>query len=351
MPIITADTHNLGRKVYFSDGKVIKPRPVGLEWIFLSSASPLRKIFLELSLFNEMCLPDLNFDNNHLGPSLKENKVDFLKLKHNDFSLSESRLEAVGAVLAIIQNFGLGDLHFENMALGESEDGNFIFSPIDIECAFESYTLASQSLVLPSKIFGAEKCGSAKLINKIKVDKLSFAPAIILRAYIETLLILQENSRKIITTLQEIIKDDSCISRVVLRETKKYINSLELGIVDSDYNSDELIQLKNGDVPYFFRFINSRKLYFWKDGKNYCESSIDVKSFDKLEAQLGIFSGDYFSMEQGRDFFKYGIAQVGKSFDCCLENNYNSLYKDVEIQYSKDTVNIKCRLGNYMCKR
>lgn len=351
MKIEAGDFHNFGNKVVLSNKKAIKPRPVGVEWLFLSMESDLRVLLKNAFGTKVDCLPNLKFSCNTFSPSLRKSEVDLLKVKPLERALIKSELAQIGTIIGLVQWFGLGDLHEENIAFGLDNFGKFIFSPIDIECIFEDYKIPSLSLMLPSYLLEEEGCGCYAVIEHLKKYPQDDAPAIILSAYIDSIKILDTIKKQVYSAIFKNGNPGELASRVIFRETEAYVKALR---ASSDYDSffnDEKKQLLNGDVPYFFRFLDSDKVYYWDSEQTYTESSIVFTDFAKMEDKFPLINEAYLSSRDFASIMKYGVAQITRYFDLTKNKNYQAQYRECAIIYEEEFAKIICPEGKLKCKR
>ena len=81
-----------------------------------------------------------------------------------------------------------------------------------------------------------------------------------------------EKIKKLITTL--ILENKQPIRKVV-RSTHEYVDLLEKKVLATDLSEplheSEKIQLARGDVPYYFRFSDASKLYYYSSPNDFTE--------------------------------------------------------------------------------
>jgi hypothetical protein len=349
MKNIEADSHNFGRKVFRQSDQIIKPRPIGLEWLFLSTDSLLRKLLNEIDIFCVDDFVDPRFDNYNFDPTLSESSVDFIQLDEVPLVLERKNLLSIGSLIALVQWFGMGDLHSENIFIGFHKN-KFIASPIDIECIFEEYKIPSQSLIIPSFLIKEEESGLAKVFDALKINLIENSSSVLLFGYVDTYLKLSENTKKIFETIKLISSLEKICSRVILRSTKKYYDHIS-GFNKLYLHQDEKFQAENGDIPYFFKFLTSQQIYYWKNEIEYEKSSILLSDFEKLEGQLPNIDESFIDSKAAIDSIKFGAIQIAKYFDHNAGENYTSEYLSVKINYSFNNIEIEFPEGKYKCAR
>lgn len=346
---IEADFHNFGRRVLKDENHILKPRPVGLEWLFLSKNSPLRKQLEQLEVFCIDNFVDLYFEDYSFEPTLDNSRLDLFELENKDLKLNRKELLSVGSIIGLTQWFGMGDLHSENIFIGH-KNNRFICSPIDIECLFDDFKLPSQSLIIPSYLIEENESGLSKIFTALQGQKNTEVVATILFSYIDTHIKLSEKSLDIFKTIFNIISSDKICSRVILRSTQKYYDHIS-GKHELEMFPDEEFQTKNGDIPYFFRFLNSKDLYFWKNEKEFIKSNIKTTDLEKLDQQIPIINESYFKFKKDINHIKVGIAQIARYFDIDDKKNYTSEYLGVKINYIDNDIEIQTSQGNFKCSR
>ncbi len=262
-PFKNADTHNFGRFVCQVDSEFIyKPRSIFWEWLFLDRSSSMRAI-LDLQKENLFgCLPHLIFKSENYSEGL----VEICSVNTLVPVLSEQDLIQTGAVLGLMSFFGITDLHKDNIACG-SFRGRYIFTPLDIEAVFDNIELPAQTLLLPSRLIDKDRCGLANILTQILPENLNLNSISLLSyGYVEALELLSQNSTEIFYKLTDLISKYNPVIRRVLKPTKDYYKALnEQSAVGVELDTSELIQLRRGDIPYFFKYTSSDEVYFYLD--------------------------------------------------------------------------------------
>ncbi|MGZ3789774.1 MAG: hypothetical protein ACXVLQ_14690 [Bacteriovorax sp.] len=248
---VLGDRHNGGKTVLLNEkGLVEKPRPCLAEWFFLSGESPLRNFFEANSIFS--FFPKLEFYGDDLS---KVGVVSFLNVDSNLLTETHaiSVSLAVGNLLAISQWFGLSDLHCENIKYGIDYKNNFILAPIDVECVFQEIKLPFQTRLIQKNI-NDENFGLKNLINS-KI----LLPVQVVAAYLETMEVLSSQQEQVYKIINDVFNATD-ISRILLKDTKMYRS---WNRTPEDFYQEEIVQLKAGDIPYFFRQLESNQINYW----------------------------------------------------------------------------------------
>jgi hypothetical protein len=259
-----ADLHNFGQRVTLEtgpDGHLLykKPRPIYWEWLFFGLDSPL--------------VPFLQEDH-HRDFGSVANSVFGLQVKYNssDRGIGHSRevptltdlpesnakdFGQFGMLLGYCYVLGIQDLHYQNVV--RTRDRTQV---IDAEVVLSNLILPSETLLLPLLDRPWSNAGiryhqpdkNKFSINQIKslIEGFSYS----LQAVARKSLPLTESIER------ELSKHDPFPIRVILRDTIKYLNGTA-DIEGKPLFSEEIEQINRGDVPYFFKFLNSDEVYFY----------------------------------------------------------------------------------------
>lgn len=324
---ILGDRHNGGKSVFLNkNGLVEKPRPCLAEWFFLSKNSPLRIFLNETPTFGYF--PNLEFYGNNFS---KQGTVDFLSI---DSSLTAKghaveASEAVGNLLAISQWFGLSDFHYENIKYGVNNNGRFILAPIDIECFFQKITLPFQTGLI-SKDNTDVNYGVKKII-----DSGALLPVQVIEAYLNTMKIFFSNQKEIFKIVNGVFSK-SDISRVLLQDTKVYKVLSSNGMTFSSFLPEESIQLKAGDVPYFFRHLDSHKINYWNNNE-ITEVNISTSSYSILP-QVALLELNIYWNELANST-KHGALQIADRLIGKI-NLYHEESSELELKKNDNKIEI-----------
>jgi hypothetical protein len=326
-PQILGDKHNGGKSVALNiDGRIEKPRPCLAEWFFLSESSPLRVFFKDNSIFNYF--PSLEFYNENLS---EVGVVNFLNLNTSLTSNCDAvkMSEAVGNLLAISQWFGLSDLHHENIKYGIDEKGKFIFAPIDIECFFQNIKLPFQTGLI-SKDHTDIKFGVKNIM-----DSNVLLPIHVVGAYLSTMRELFLNQNQIFKIINDVFNSKD-FARVLLKNTSVYGHRCN-GILTVDHLIlEEVDQLNAGDIPYFFRYLNSKTINYWNNGEVATVKDVTVSSFiltQLLISELNIYWKDL------EKFIKHGALQIADRLSDKI-NLYHEQISGLELRKHDNTLEI-----------
>lgn len=334
------DPHNFGRRVCLHDANhVYKPRPLIWEWLFLDAASPLRihvrQLAAEQNQRNPFRLfPDLQFKTAEEDSLLKTGIVDRLVLSEvKDASLTEQVWQGIGATVAIACWFGMADLHYLNMAWGCDHQGRFIFAPFDIECILDLFTLPSQTLLLPSHDLPATKTGLIKARQQMQS---ATETAALCQGYLRTLQFFKTNEKSVNQVLTELEGFSEWPVRVIIRSTREYVNALNTQTGFSDFLPEESLQMARGDVPYFFRKINSSQILFLKESDRWSHLNPVHELSQKALTNAVIMNGHDIPEKPDELLKKAGALQLARFFD--LGRNENVEFEDLKITFQEEKI-------------
>ena len=289
------DPHNFGKRVSLaSEAEIYKPRTLFWERLFLSSKSPLRTTVDDLFLRTKarspfLSVPQLNFSVESADDGGKVERIALQPFSGKD--LTESFCDSVGRCLALLTALGIADLHQENIGLGISSDGQSIFMPLDIESAFENYTLPSQTHILPSTNVVPELCGLSNFVRLLNTE-FDFERVLALcLGYLECLQVLIENDRVLSESIFAIEGLDRTPVRLFLRSTREYFGLLhnKAAPIEPPLFSSELEQLERGDIPYFFRFLSSHEILYYSAPGKFTHSDISGRLAERALANSPLY--------------------------------------------------------------
>ncbi|APJ03376.1 hypothetical protein AXG55_05425 [Silvanigrella aquatica] len=327
------DRHN-GQKCVKKINKryIYKPRCIYWEKLFLEKNS----FFLnELKDFQKNKECHLNKDWLTVLPSLEFHEVGekylsgYVKYQNCDYIsapiLGESYWESFGAVIGLLSLFGVYDLHNENILMGRDSNNKIIFGPIDIECLFENFTLVSQTHLLPSKILLEHKSGlyKLKMVFNLSSEMNFIAP--LLFGYIEFLNCFLNFKEFFIKKYPQIFNYPI---RVILHSTECY--KTKLNQFNDFFNSEERDQISKGDIPYFFKYLGSKKLYYMNNSSKNITSS----------KSLNIVSNKLCDNHNTNSLKKMGSLQIFNYFSDNITFG-SAKYKNLSILKSKNLIIIK----------
>ena len=147
-------------------------------------------------------------------------------------------------------------MHYENTVFGiDEKDGRLIFCPIDVEVVFENNILLSQALLLESDSLTNGKSGTQSLLAGLNNNQLTK----VIVSYLEYSYLLGRYRKQIINYLQNELFIGKQRVRVLIRPTADYATDRD----DRKFSRCENEQLDRGDIPYYFRFLESKTIYHY----------------------------------------------------------------------------------------
>lgn len=358
MIVELGDPHNFGKKVTLaSDGFIHKPRSLFLEQVFLDPSSSFRKIFdlKVLEVFKNdistSIFPNLTFSK--LVSPLYDGTVTKLILDKEEI-LSTEVLIKTGILLGTCSYLGIGDLHDQNMAIGRVQGGSqFICSPLDIECIFSLCRLTSQTLLIPSQFATTETCGLKEILKLLPNDKIERHKSLvqIIYSYLKTLELLK-NDHTITNALIHSLPDNLPI-RVIIRNTQVYYDFLRKNQEFPALES-ETLQLKRGDIPFFYRRVFSSEVKWLAENSNdIWGKAQDIGDFEFHKDSKGILEP---SLLQGdhpchSDLYHASSLQIIRNLFPSFDEKLTSHYNEFKIETTPSNIKVTNDKGiEWSCK-
>ena len=348
------DQHNFGKVVRRTGPDTLdKPRCVFWEYLLLSE-SPFRIAlndkFEERGIVSPFCaFPILKF--NIRDDFFQSGDVGYFESSEVDF-LSPDECSAVGAGLALLFFFGVVDQHIENLLFSRIE-GKFYFAPIDIEALHNQISVLTQTHLVAESQADTNISGLLKIRPKILSSVKNRGKFII--GFLQAAEFLLENHDDIHKVW---LNDDRAIRapiRVVLRPTQQYLDIIN----DFSNNSNvippltasELSQLKRADIPYFFRYLGSKQIYWLSglDEVSLFEFSCTNGDF-KLPSFRTLINSKISPVPESDHFLKYAILQliqlidIQKTSEIIQIDGMTLVYQATNIFFKfGDNVLVKCK--------
>lgn len=273
------DSHNFGRHVQKRDGRIFKPRTVFWEWLLLSSESPLRQLLARLYRgdgegIRTDFLPNLEFGMAHArekGIGAMAGDVEHIALSPLSSVSANQRqqlADITGCAIALYSWLGLGDLHWENLALGTDAQGRIVLAPLDVELMLDDHDLPTATRLLPEAdahyaALYRHACGVRRVLPFLGKPVVISDLLVMVRAYHQTLSALDRHGDAIAATLSELPDVYSAPLRVCLRSTEDYLRPTAQ--LDPPLLAAEREQLQRGDIPYFFRLYGRPGIHYFTD--------------------------------------------------------------------------------------
>ncbi len=269
-----ADKHNFGQQVEKvlrgSDHWYRKPRTLYWEWLFFGNTSPLKSLFNQKGLHSERALADYFFN---LDIEIENTWSGFAKeIQSEVLSPTLEHFYAFGALVAYCYIFGIRDLHKQNLVMTKTH-----FQAVDAEVVFVTLNLPHETLLLPFKHVGYEFAGVGALVNsKDEITQEQIEHLVL--GYWDLFDLVSKQTAEIDKTISE-LDFSKTPSRVIIRNTSEYTNFKNN--LPSNALPSEVEQMRRGDIPFYFKFVKDKRLY-WLTEKKVAQS----------EVALGIFQRD-----------------------------------------------------------
>ncbi len=273
-----ADRHNFGKCVKrierASDHWYQKPRSVFWEHLFFGRSSPIKNIFDIIGSNGNRPLSDYLFN--------LDVKIENIWNGYSKEIISESNpilnehFYSFGVLIGYCYLLGIRDLHKYNLAIKSNS-----LQVIDAEVVLTNLILPNETILLPFREIPFELSAISLICEDLK-SLTSSQIKNIFAGYFDVSSIILENFAALNNTLShELVSAElEHPIRVILKNTKQYRDFL-MGIGStSDFLPEELAQLERGDIPYFFKRLGDKNLYFLLD------STHQQKSVKNLPLEL-----------------------------------------------------------------
>lgn len=312
------DAHNFGRSVLRDGDWMIKPRPLFWEWLFLNQNSPLRKKIDHRAIQTNFIspfswFPQLHFAFDDRAELKSSGKVEyFFQQSINDLEPVELA-KGFGACIANCLFWGITDVHSENIAFGICpKTSNHVIFPLDIETVFYHYVAPSQAYLLKSKKNETQTIG-AKSILEIELSM-----PVIIKSFLNVINFYSLNLDFTKQVFQEMPIKTYPI-RCILKHTRDY----DAALTDLNFNQtffkEELIQLRRGDIPYFYTYLDSGVVFYLTE---HGETSICLpweEAFAPLKEKIPSLKNIGYSLNDTS--INFAILQIARTF----APNFNTL--------------------------
>ncbi|KAB8032100.1 DUF4135 domain-containing protein [Fluviispira multicolorata] len=347
--IFLGDPHNGQKRVYINaDNKIYKPRCIYWEWMFLGKNSFLINHFKnnlintsDLYPYWYSLLPSLNFLPDKGGYS--SGYIDYQKVeKITQPILNENNWESFGAIIALFSFFGITDLHYENIIFGKNIDNEIKFGAIDIECIFNKLHLLSQTHLLPLNPTFDKSCGLSKLKDVFNLNPSGFYISSLIYGYLSFFDIYNDIYLKILYS-KRIQKKPI---RVIPCNTNIYKNYFYNKNIISKSEKEQLLR---NDIPYFYRYIDSKEIYYYNinNGK--------YKLADLNDEIKKLLEENMFSSKTQLNHIKESLNLLKKAGSLQLlkylkQGRDNKIYKNLKLLIRKEYIEIEFKNKLWGCK-
>jgi hypothetical protein len=269
------DSHNFGRRVSLSAGRVAKPRTLLWEWLVLAADSPLRRLLDEAAARDGLgpdafgFLPTLEFFELDARRGGQVERAQLEPLPTPDVEGKRCLAKIVGRSLALWSWLGVADLHWENLILGVDQRGCTVFGPLDVEMILADLARPTETKLLPdADPEYAEICRHAAGVRRVlpylgkpiaAADLVEMASA-----YLGTLTFLDRHAAEIAAVFEALPDLRDAPIRICLRGTAEYLNADSRSLWPPLLEG-EVEQLERRDIPYFFRLYGSPGIHYFGD--------------------------------------------------------------------------------------
>ena len=355
------DPHNFGKRVALTaEDQISKPRNLFWEWLFLSSASPFRRLIDRAASTKGVTspfrlFPDLAFTTDSLIAGGTVSRLKLTPFSARD--ITPGLCESVGSVIGLVTAMGIADLHRQNVVFGIDESGRPIFAPLDIESALETYSLPSQTHLLPSTEEPSDLCGFAGFLKIASgTDRDLSITTAFAHGYLTTVELVLNNAAKISETFSALDQFKKAPVRLFLRATRQYYSWLEQTgrAIEPPLHESEWEQLKRGDIPYFVRFLDSKEIMYFHEPATLQPANLASALTDRGLANSITFQKDvlprlFEDPKKTNDLLKAGVLQLLRFCDGKRQTG-RSQYGDVTCEFSaeemfvtwRDKLKVKC---------
>lgn len=266
------DSHNFGRRVARRGEWVEKPRTTAWEELFLGTSSPLLDLLdkasaQQLGVGAFSFLPRLRFEASETPATRLVESVHLLPFADSSADRTLKLAEIAGRFAALFSWFGVADLHWENLVVGQTPGGEIVFAPLDIEMVLDEFTLPTQTKLLPESDpdivdVCRHACGARRLLPFLGKPVSGHLTVAMVSAYYHTFRFLNRNAQDIARIVSNLPSLYTTPIRVLLRGTDEYVLSDRRELWPPLLEAEK-IQLARGDIPYFFRLIGKKGIFYY----------------------------------------------------------------------------------------
>ena len=340
----TSDLHNFGQSVQkIGRGSEIlfqKPRPIYWEWLFFGKSSPLSNFFDKVS-GPKISLRNVIFNlTTEFGPGYSGSSIEVAPA--NTETVLPSHYYSLGVLLAYSYIFGIRDLHRHNLVKTQTH-----LQVIDAEVVFSRLILPHETLLLPFKEVGHALCGASALLD---IGCLSEEQAnLIFNGYFDLFQAVLGRLPDIRSTIESLPHLNEIPIRHILRDTFHY-RAWKTNEPSIPFFESELIQLRRGDIPYYFKFLGQVEVHEYADAVGTFSPVPLPEIFLKgaaRDAQLPSFLLNELRLTQ---LFGQGFLFIGKVL---LENHSTASIggNGYELKLNETSVSIDSSFGIYSALR
>lgn len=327
MPKVLGDLHNFGMAVTYckeNPSIVVKPRTLYWESLFFGTQSPLIDIFKNTPLEKFFCIENIAFNDEIAQKIIKPDSV--CKFDPSSF----------GYLLGYCFFFGLQDIHKDNII--KKEYGP---QPIDVEVVFSNLISPSQTHLIPGPNIEYNRTPLSAYFSSLEDIGQSMVISILLgfESFFSDILF---NRKKIISKLSLLQSEPI---RVIFRDTKAYSNPGSIGLIP-----EEKVQLARGDIPYFFKFLNSDELYFYSSRNKQKTRVVQPDSLYKISSRIGIKPANLLNDKSLKNQYAKALISSVMSFRDVFDSNQEINLNLSIIKLSEKSITLNSSDSNIVLK-
>jgi hypothetical protein len=307
------DRHNFGKAVYREESDpnlIFKPRPIYWENLAFGQESPLASIFNETPLHKFFQLQTV----------VKNNKLyqKFIESFHNQ-SLN---FRDYGFLVGYCFFLGIQDLHAKNVI--QTKIGP---QPIDIEVIFSDLIAPCQTLLVPGPNIDYSRTPLSlyKPLHQISLEQIKE----MIVGFDELFETIKNNCEKIMMSLGS---NNIEPIRVIFRDTRDYENNTATDLIE-----EELLQIKRGDIPYFFKYLNTNEVFYYSTETSSSPVNL-IPNFYKKSNIVGINPKILFLKENLENKFPTSLLSLVSSFHKQFDNDFILQLRNGHIETMKNKV-------------
>jgi hypothetical protein len=329
---VLGDTHNFGRRVEVLADRVRKPRTIVWEQLLLNRNSLLRRALGALAGRNGLAegafdfVPSLAFAPFEDGVGGEVERIALAPVGALDEAgraeLGEEQRAELAAVagraFALYSWLGLADLHWENLVLGRDLNGTLVFGPLDVELVLDDLARPTETKLLPDAdpeyaALCRHAAGARRLLRWLGKPVAPNYLATMLANYDATLGALGGASESIAQAIASSPGVRNAPIRVLLRATSEYAQA-HRGRLWPPLLEAERVQIARGDVPYFFRTLESKGLFHYGDPRLATALPLPTEGDVPMLAPLLSLERGLRSKRRAR-LFEEGLFSIVGAFD------------------------------------